>query len=38
MAKRVSKAEKAVTGWLFVAMLVIGVPVFLFKEMNNSMG
>lgn len=38
MAKRVSKAEQAMTGWLFMIALIIGVPVYLFDKMNKTVG
>jgi len=38
MAKRVSKAEQAMTGWLFMIALVVGVPIYLFDKMNKTVG
>lgn len=38
MAKRVSKAEQAMTGWLFMIALVVGVPIYLFAKMNKTVG
>jgi hypothetical protein len=38
MAKRVSKAEKEMTGWLFMIALIVGVPIYLFDKMNRSIG
>lgn len=38
MAKRVSKAEQAMTGWLFLIALIVGVPVYLFDKMNKTIG
>ncbi|WLG49085.1 hypothetical protein [Pseudomonas sp. FP1742] len=38
MAKRVSKAEKEMTGWLFMIALIVGVPIYLFDKMNKTIG
>ncbi|PCR94503.1 hypothetical protein CP336_21685 [Pseudomonas fluorescens] len=38
MAKRVSKAEKELTGWLFLLAIVVGLPIYLFDRMNKSIG
>lgn len=38
MAKRVSKAEKEITGWLLMIALIVGVPIYLFDKMNKSIG
>ncbi|WP_445177732.1 hypothetical protein [Pseudomonas sp. McL0111] len=38
MAKRVSKAEKELTGWLLILALIVGGPIYLFDKMNKSVG
>lgn len=38
MAKRASKAEQALYGWLFMIGLIVAVPVYLFDKVNKSVG
>ncbi|MDD0980404.1 hypothetical protein [Pseudomonas shahriarae] len=38
MAKRASKAEQALYGWLFIIGLIVAVPVYLFDKVNKSVG
>jgi hypothetical protein len=38
MAKRVSKAEQALYGWLLLFSIIVGVPVYLFDKVNKSVG
>lgn len=38
MARRISKAEQGLMGWLLLIGLVVGLPVYLFDKVNQSMG
>ena len=38
MARRASKAEQALYGWIFVIGLIVAVPVYLFDKVNKSVG
>ena len=38
MARRASKAEQALFGWLITIGLIVAVPVFLFDKVNKSIG
>lgn len=38
MAKRASKAEQTLYGWLIVMGLIVAVPVYLFGKVNTSVG
>lgn len=38
MARRASKAEQALFGWLITIGLIVAVPVYLFDKVNKSIG
>ena len=38
MARRASKAEQALYGWIFAIGLIVAVPVYLFDKVNKSVG
>lgn len=38
MARRVSKAEQTMYGWLFTIGIIVAVPVYLFDKVNKSVG
>ena len=38
MAKRISKAEQALSGWLLMIGLIVGVPIYLLDKINKSVG
>lgn len=38
MARRASKAEQALYGWIFVIGLIVAVPIYLFDKVNKSVG